>query len=185
MGKNHHSSADTEGASRQFYADLPRPRDARACAEEADGAEAVMLDELAEAFRNRGCGAREAGWWALIAVAFFAKRDREVCGGEAAGAGEVAESAWSRETLRAMAVKMVQAPKPRFSIGCFILAMGMDHDGITSSNAWADRQFVSHELAADEVEEWQRLMKLPRNKWQKSAEAKASYKETNGKQRRE
>jgi hypothetical protein len=60
-----------------------------------------------------------------------------------------------------MALKLVQAPKPRFSAGCLLLAMGVNHDGLKSARDWAEQQSVSHELAARDVADWSRMLALP------------------------
>lgn len=178
----------------------------REVCEAGDEAEAVLVDELAARFRREGASAGAAMSYAKSMRGWLRERDRAACGGggvESAGGagaggcvssvGGVASAAVAAvreefpqlagETLRMMVIKIVQAPRPRFSAGCLLLAMGMEHNGITSSNAWADRQHLSHELAADCVEDWQRAMGLPRNKWQKSAEAIGSYRDSNGKQK--
>lgn len=90
------------------------------------------------------------------------------------------------ESLRAMAIKIVQSPKPRLSAGCLLLGMGMDYKAIVggSVRAWAKQQGVTPEHAANEVEAWQAMLGLPRTSSQKSERARRVYRETNGAQMR-
>lgn len=149
----------------------------------------VEIDEIAEVLAGCGVERKMAARAAERVFARQAKRDGEIArsmGGEVGamlGADKAHEST-AAESVRMLAVKLVQAPKPRFSAGCLLLAMGAKHDGIVSARAWAERQSVSHELAANEVEEWGRMLSLPPTSERKTEAHRKIYRDTNGRQSR-
>lgn len=157
-------------------ADVPRSECAEFLGEIEGEVGDVACDELAEVIAGQGVERRLA---AKCAEAVMAKR---MADGEEIGNAAKWEEAV--EALRMMVIRLVQAPKPRFSAGCLLLAMGVEHDGVSSSRAWAKRQSVCHELAANEVEEWQRILGLSKAFEQKSARALRVYQNTNGRQLR-
>lgn len=170
--------SEQQSAARQFYADAARPKSARdVCEEDCDDAREVKVDEWAEALVRRGLARLLAQQCAEAVVGVLA--EREVGGGErgvaAVGVLEL------REGLRTLAIKQYQAPKPRLSAGCLLLAMGATHPDFRSARELAERQQVSHELAANGVEDWQELLGLPKTSGQKSEAAVRVYKERNGK----
>lgn len=164
------------------YAAVAEPKSAREVAEEGDDAEAQMLDEMAAVLRARGCGAREAVGYVAGIVAYLQAKDRAVVRVATEGAGEELWRPDALEALRVMGSKLIYAPKPRLSAGCMMMAAGFeDHPGLVSQRAWAARQQVSHEHVSNEVQEWQRVLKLPPTSGQKTAAQKAIYRDTNGK----
>jgi hypothetical protein len=174
-------------AAVQHYDAVSRPRDARDVAEGADDQGAVLRDEAAAKLRARGFSAREAADAVDAVMAVFGERDRQLaeafCGaGDSDPGNTVLARMEAMESLRVMAIKLVQSPKPRFSAGCFLLGAGIDHDGVRSERQWAEAQGLSHTHACNEVREWQRLMRLPKTSAQKSERACSTYAETNGAQ---
>jgi hypothetical protein len=102
----------------------------------------------------------------------------------AAGGGDSVIEADRMESLRVMAFRVLEAPKPRMSMGCFVLAAGFEHEGVRSERQWADRQNISPTHVSNEVMEWQRVMRLPKTSNQKSAAALESYRGSNGANKR-
>lgn len=149
--------------------------------DEGDSTEGLLLDRAAEKLRGMGYSAADAAEASRAVLAVIGATD-------AALARQVSDDwrdwklapGYAREALRMMAIKLVQAPKPRFSVGCFLLAAGFDYAGVRSQREWAELQGMSHEHASNEVEEWQRMMWLPRTSAQKSAAARNAYQDTNG-----
>jgi hypothetical protein len=169
-------------AAAVHYAAVSSPKDAREECESREDQAEVLRDEAAEKLRRRGFNARDAAVAVDAVLAVLSEADRQLCAGVVAGASEnVLAKAEALEALRVMAVKLVQAPKPRFSAGCFLLAMGADHPGVKSERQWAAQQHMSHEHASNEVEEWQKSMRLPKTSGQKTEKARKVYQETNGK----
>jgi hypothetical protein len=145
-----------------------------------DDAAERMVDEWAERLVNGGMARLLAQQCAEIVVGVMRERDQclvELNGGQSAGVG-LGEL---REGLRTLAGKLYQAPRPRLSAGCLLLAMGETHRDFRSARELAERQQSSHELAANGVEEWQRLLGLPKTSGQKGEAAVATYQNTNGK----
>lgn len=182
MTKKHDPQLEKVAAA-GFYAAVSQPLDAREVAEGADERSEVLRDAAAEKLRWRGMSARDAAMAVDVVRAVLCEADAqaaELMRGVAGGAAQT----WVREdvmeALRVMAVKLVQAPKPRFSAGCFLLAAGIDYPGIRSQRDWAEQQHMSHEQASNEVLEWQRDMRLPATSGQKSEAARKTYKDTNG-----
>ena len=168
-------------AARQFYADTPRPKSAlEVCEAETDDPHEQLVDDWAERLASGGVARLLAQQCAEVVVAVLAARDREVAG-EAGEAMAGASRLELLEGLRMLAIKQYQAPKPRLSAGCLLLAMGEMHPDFRSSRELAERQHVSHELAANGVEDWQEVLGLPRTSGQKSEAAVKRYQETNGK----
>lgn len=175
MAKDTHDPR-SEVAARQFYSDLVRPADAAEAAEAGDDAEAVAMEEWAECMVARGVERRTALQCAAAIWELQAGKDRACAGSVVAWAGPVPQ-AQLLEGLRMIALKIVQAPTPRFSAGCLEIATGLS---ARSARSWAKEQNRSHELAANEVEDWQRVLGLPKTSGQKSDAARKRYAETNG-----
>lgn len=178
-------------AARQFYADLPRPLDARVACEAGDEAREVLCDELAEGFRGRGLSAASAAGCAEVAMKILAGRDRGVCGLAVAEVAEeervaiaarVCETAEvvSVERLRAACSRMWDWPDARKGLGAMFFAMGWPLHGCASMRALAKMRAVSVEDVSNVVDELQRLLGRPRNGFQKSEAEVAKYKQTNG-----
>lgn len=182
MGKSD-SAHLREKAVAAHCAALPEQKSAREVAEEADEAEAVALDEMAAVLRGRGCPAKDAPGYVAAVVAYLQAKDkaavREAVGSEPGGESVLARVE-ALESLRMMAIAQYQAPKPRLSAGCLILALGSDHPDFSSARGLAERQAVSPEHVSNGVGEWQRMLKLPPATGQKTAAQKAIYKKTNG-----
>ena len=83
--------------------------------------------------------------------------------------------------LREIGARIYEAKKRGMEAGALVLATGSVHGDFQSARELAERQGVSHELAANSVEAWQETLGLPRTSGQKSDEARESYKFTNGK----
>lgn len=147
-----------------------------------EDAEALLRDELAEALRGAGCAGAPAQRYAAVMLAVLAKKDARAVGG--LGEADSLSEADAQEGLRLMAFRLLDAPKPRFSVGCLVLASGFDHPAVKSARQWAKAQGFSHEHAANEAEEWQRIMGLRRTAGQKSEAARSVYQRTNGARRR-
>lgn len=160
-------------------ADLPRASSADFVGEIEEDAEAVAVDAWADKMIARGVERRLAMQCAADIWEGERAKDAEACGVKGGGVAALA-SDQSLESVRKMMIRIVQAPKPRMSAGCLLLAIGAEFDGVSSSREWAQRQAVSHELTANEVEGWQRRLKLPKALAQKSERAKSSYRITNG-----
>lgn len=177
VGKNEDLSV-----AREFYAGVSQPQDAASAAEAADGAEGLVRDEAAEKLRRAGFSAGDAQRAVSAVMAVFSERDRQMDAMVRDGAmeGNVLGRTEALEALRMMAIRLVQAPKPRFSAGCFLLAAGFEYEGVGSERSWAEAQQLSHTHASNEVREWQRILHLPRTSAQKSERACKSYKNTNG-----
>lgn len=177
MGKHF----EQQTAARQFYADAPRPKTAReVCEEDCDDARSRLVDEWAEKLVRGGMARLLAQQCAEVVVEVMQAKDQGLValeGGQAAGVGMIE----LLEGLRTLAVKLYQAPRPRLSAGCLLLAMGETHRDFRSARELAERQQSSHELAANGVEEWQRLLGLPKTSGQKGEAAVATYQNTNGK----
>jgi hypothetical protein len=168
-------------AARVFYEGREPCRTGREVAEAADDASGARMDEWAEVLVSVGIERRLAvrGAGALWAAA--QGRDA-ACVASVGGAAEV-DRAQLVEGLRGLAIKIYQAPKRGLSAGALLLATGSQHQDFASARDLAKAQGVSHELAANAVEEWQADFNLPRLALQKGAAARATYKQTNGKQR--
>lgn len=175
-------SQERAAAYEQHYSGLSGPKDPRAEAQEAESAEAVRRDEMAEKLRAAGCPANQAHRYVEAVLSVLREKDRAMA--EAMSASEETVSMFARpdalEAVRVMAVKLVQAPKPRFSAGCLLLAAGIDYPGIKSERDWAAQQNLSPTLASDEVRAWQANMRLPKTGAQKSEAACKVYADTNG-----
>lgn len=167
-------------AAKKMGADLPRSPCADFVDELAEDAEAVACDEWADVFVGEGVERRTALKCAARIWEMQRARDAEAAGGAANGGSGMLAKAEAMEALGVMAIKLVQASRPRFSAGCFLLAAGIEHEGVGSQRQWAARQNMSPEQASNEVIEWQRALKLPRTKAQKSERACRVYKQTNG-----
>lgn len=171
-------------AAAQHYAGLGGPKDPRAEALESESADAVRIDEMAEKLRALGCPATQALRYVEAVLGVISATDEKLAGG-LGGAAADEESIFSHrpdamEAVRMMAIKLVQAPKPRFSAGCLLLAAGIEYHGIRSERDWAKQQQVSPEWVSVEVKEWQTSMRLPKTSAQKTPAACRAYKETNG-----
>ena len=132
-----------------------------------------------EKLMQRGFSARDAAIAVDAVRAVFAEADRQIAA-EFSEGGNVLGRVEALESLRVMAIKLVQAPKPRFSAGCFLLAAGFEYEGVRSERDWAQQQGLSHTHASNEVREWQATLRLPKTSAQKSERACKSYAETNG-----
>lgn len=181
------SGRDALDSHRQFYADLPRPRDARECAEDGDAPEAVLRDELAVQFVGRGLAARTAGELAELTMKLFQARERELMGREWHVRAEemvggmnwlAAEDAGAR-LLQAI-TRAREARKSKLALGCWLFAMGRQPYGLASERDLAREQDVSPEAVSQEREAFQEILKLPRAPHQKSEAANEAYRGTNG-----
>ena len=155
-----------------------------------DDAVALEKQRTAEILMKRGVDRRTACLCAGDVFAAQSARDVE-CAGDGAGVelGQFlghpeSEIATAAARVRMLAAHLVQAPKPRFSAGCLLLAMGEKHKGVTSAREWAERQSVSHELAAREVAHWGKILALPPTHDRKTEAQKKIYRDTNGRQKR-
>lgn len=149
--------------------------------EENDDPAALAMEAWAEEMVKRGAADRRTALrCAEVVWALQAAKDRE-CAGAVVYAGEVPRSDALLEGVRLIAIKIYQAHKRGMEAGALILATGSTHGDFESARDLAAAQGVSHELAANAVEDWQRALGLPPTAAQKSAEAKESYKNTNGK----
>lgn len=174
---------EDQSVARDYYASISQPQDAASTAEAADERDGVLRDAAVEKLMRVGFKAREAAMAVDAVRAVFAESDRQLNGrlNEQFGhEGNVLGRVEALEALRVMAIKLVQAPKPRFSAGCFLLAAGFDYEGIRSERDWAEQQKISHTHASNEVRDWQSLLHLPKTSAQKSEKACKSYAETNG-----
>ena len=154
--------------------------------EGCDDAAAMEMERIAEILIAEGAERKFAVRAARRLFGEQSKRDavlaEEVSGGML---GANAPHAAAAESMRHVLVRIVQAPAPRFSTGCLMLAMGMEHNSVTSARQWAAMQGKSHTQAANEVEVWSRELKLPPTANRKTDEQKKIYRDTNGRQRRE
>lgn len=171
---------EQQSAARQFYADAPRPKSARDVCEEGDDAEALAMEGWAERMIRRGVERRVA--LQCAADIWEAQRAKDVaCAGGAAREGALEASPVELlEMLSRIGRDIVRAERSKYAAGCMLLAMG-DKLFARSARDWAQKQGMSHESAANDVEKWQDLIGLPRTADQKSAEAINTYKGTNGK----
>ena len=173
--------SEQHSAARQFYADAQPVRSAReVCEEDCDDAAGRMIDEWAERLVRRGIARILAQRCAEVVVAEMGERDRKVVG-MADGAEVLSGRVELLEGLRAIGIKIYQAPKRGVAAGALVLATGATHRDFGTARELAARQSVSPELAANAVEDWQRSLQLPKTSGQKSDEAKRTYKDTNGK----
>lgn len=182
MGKH----SEQQSAARQFYADAPRPKSARDTCEEGDEFMAVLIDEWAEKLMRGGQVPRVYAQICAVAVVGELRGRDGRCvasvesgpggyGGDAAGRPELLRG------LREIGARIYEAKKRGMEAGALVLATGSVHGDFQSARELAERQGVSHELAANSVEAWQETLGLPRTSGQKSDEARESYKFTNGK----
>jgi hypothetical protein len=180
MGKH----SDQQSAARQFYADAPRPRSAREeCEELCDEPVARLRDEWAEKLVGRGVARLLAQQCAGAVVDIMQERDaavaRQAGYGRPGGGGEGAAAALFSGLFARAVEQIVEAKNSKFSAGCLLLAMG-NQTFARSARHWAEIRGLSHELAANGVEDWQVRLGLPRTSGQKSVKALASYKTSNG-----
>jgi hypothetical protein len=174
---------EQQSAARQFYADAPRPRSAREeCEELCDDARGRMLDEWAEKLMRNGDVPRlYAQRCAEAVVGVLQERDRRAAeGAGVAVGGALAATVLLHGLLERSAEQIVEANNSKFAAGCLLLAMG-NHTFARSARHWAELRGLSHESAANGVEQWQERLGLPRTSAQKSPEAKRVYQDTNGK----
>lgn len=176
MGK--YDPTAEKGAAYVHELNRERVRTPAECAEGVDDARSADVDRWAEKFRARGLEARTALGCAELVVADLAARDRAVLGDEPEWGAD--EQARLLEGLRDIAVKIYQAPKRGVAAGALILATGATHGDFESARELAVAQEVSHELAANWQEDWQRFLGLGRTILQKTDEAKKTYANTNG-----
>lgn len=164
-------------AAAKAKADAPRLRVADFVEDIVEDPEAVQVDAWAEMMIARGMERRAALLAASDIWESQRKKDAECVQGLVG---------YPAESLRVMAIRIKQAPKPRFSAGCLLLAIGMDDKSPTvgSVRSWAKQQGVTPEHAANEVEAWQGVLGLPRTSAQKSERARKVYRATNGAQLR-
>lgn len=178
MGKK----SEQLSAARQFHADQPRTKTAREECEEGDDAEALAMDAWAECMIARGVARRVA--LQCAADIMDVQRAKDAACASAAGYGGTGSELGGRsellEGLREIGIKIYQAAKRGMEAGALVLATGSAHRDFKTARELAERQHVSHELTANAVEEWQRLLGLPRTSGQKSEEAKHVYNQTNG-----
>jgi hypothetical protein len=172
--------SEQQSAARQFYADAPRPKSARDECEEGDDAEALAMESWAECMIRRGVDRRVALQCAADVWEVQRAKD-EACArgmGQAGSAGRAPEEL--KEMLSRIGRDIVRAERSKYAAGCMLLAMG-DKLFARSARDWAEKQGMSHESAANDIEKWQDLIGLPRTADQKSEAAIRSYRDTNGK----
>lgn len=175
------SKSEHHSAARQFYAEAEPSRSARELCEEGDDPEALAMEEWAEEMVKRGMP-RQQALQAAAAIWGLQRAKAAACAGSAVvWAGEVPERAELLEMLSRIAREIALAPKPKMTAAALLLAMG-DLVVARSARQLAERCKLSHELVADRVVEWQRMLGLPRTSGQKSEEAIDSYRATNGAQ---
>jgi hypothetical protein len=188
MGAQAHESTQWELVeAAKLNASVSLSADAGNHGEGCDDAEAVEMERIAEVLIAEGAERKFAVRAARRVYESQSKRDAvlaEGMGAEMRGEGN-GQTLASAESMRHVLVKIVQAPSPRFSTGCLMLAMGMEHNSVTSARQWAQLQGKSHTQAANEVEGWSRELKLPPTANRKTEEQKKTYRDTNGRQRRE
>lgn len=85
---------------------------------------------------------------------------------------------------RLTAFRIWGAARPRLAVGAFLMAVGWHPPGIRSQREMARMFSVSVEHISNEVEEWQRVLGLPRTEFQKSPKAVAAAKTHNRKNRK-
>lgn len=152
----------------------------------------VEIDEIAEVLVECGVERKLAARAAERVFARQAKRDGELArevggalGAPAVFGADAQHKATAAESVRMMAIKLVQSPKPRFSAGCLLVAMGEKTMGdFISARTWAERQNVSPEHTSNEVEEWGRMLNLPPTSERKTDAHRKIYRDTNGRQSR-
>ena len=152
-----------------------------------DEAEGIEIERMAELMMSEGVERRLAMRAAVKLFTDQKTRDLGLIGDASAGvlgADEAHQSA-AVDGMRMVLVKIVQAPAPRFSAGCLMVALGMNHDSVASARQWATQQGKSHTQAANEVDSWSRLLSLPPTSARKTEEQKKIYRSTNGRTRRE
>jgi len=140
--------------------------------------EEILADELIGALAKAGMTAPLA-----LKTAKFLKTQPHSFAGEkhTLSALDSLVQADSEQLLKQILDRIFEAPKPRLSVGCLKMALGMTHEDLVSQRHWADKQNVSLEHVSNEVESWQELLGLPRTSAQKSAAAKESYRLHNAK----
>ncbi len=176
MGKH----SDQQSAARQFYADAPRPRPAREECQEGDDPEALAMESWAEPMIARGVDRRVALQCAAAIWELQRAKDA-ACAGSVAYVGPAEDAPVELlEMLSRIGRDIVRAERSKYAAGCMLLAMG-DKLFARSARDWAEKQGMSHESAANDVEKWQALVGLPRTAAQKSPDAIKVYKGTNGK----
>jgi hypothetical protein len=75
------------------------------------------------------------------------------------------------DALKLMLFKVWEAEKPRLTVGCLLLALGIKPMGVASGRELARMQNVSPEYVSNLMEEWQTMLGLPKTDFQKSAAA--------------
>ena len=75
------------------------------------------------------------------------------------------------DVLKMMLFRIWEAPKPRLSVGCLLLSLGIKPLGVASGRELARQQAVSPEHVSAMVDEWQGKLGLPKTEFQKSEAA--------------
>lgn len=77
--------------------------------------------------------------------------------------------------LRLIALRIFEATRPRLEAGAFLLAADFEIIGLPSGRALAAAQNVSPEEVSNRIEEWQRILSLPKNRHNKPESAVRAY----------
>lgn len=85
------------------------------------------------------------------------------------------------DVVKMMLFRVWEAPKPRLSVGCLLLAMGIKPMGVASGRELAKQQCVSPEYVSAMVEDWQGRLGLPKTEFQKSEAAVQAARDFNRK----
>lgn len=138
------------------------------------------FDELV-ALAPKGVTGQSARQFVRNIMAADAKIDRGAIG--YAGGSLVSEAA--REISSAVWREMLRdardAKQPRLRLRVLLMALGWADESVESGRALARDYVLSPEQASNMLEEAQQKYRLPKNQFNKSAEATAKYKGTNGK----
>lgn len=184
VGKFHQKQREEREAAAEHYAAVSQPLDGREALEESEDGAEVLWDEAAGRVRGKlpRLTAHEAALVVDAVRSVLEAADRAVVASVVGGGASeaVVEREQLRERMGALAMRIVDAPRPKFSAGCLALACGFEGQGMRSQRQWAASQGFSPEYASDEVLEWQRFLGLPPTSAQKSEAACAAYKATNG-----
>lgn len=95
--------------------------------------------------------------------------------------------AWSGELMtliKAAFFRIIEARTPRRETLCHAMAFGFDHPSYPSARQASVAFGCSHEEISFRVKEIQREYNLPANQFNKSATARAKYRQTNGAKKR-
>jgi hypothetical protein len=174
-------------------ADAPRDLCPTHAGEDADDAEAVAMDRMAEVMMKRGVDRRTAMGCAAAILEAQQARDAAlaavVVGGvdEAGAVADAMRSAMSWATNPDAMDRLCEAHSRVFgardatlAMGCLLFAMGKPPYGFYSIRKLAAARGVSPQAAAVLVEDFQSILGLERTTQQKSEGARKAYARSNG-----